>query len=94
MGQKSLQGMKFVTLIMLEQAHPEICIAFHGELKSWDGLKSHKLSATDEDAKVQVVVGLRWLDVFLKRPSPITAHQTSTTPRLTCEVGMPPAAIE
>jgi len=64
MGQKSLQGMKFVTLIMLEQAHPEICIAFHGELKSWDGLKSHKLSATDEDAKVQVVVGLRWLDVF------------------------------
>jgi hypothetical protein len=32
-----------------------------------------KLSDTDEDAKVQVVVGLRWLDVFLKRPSPITA---------------------
>jgi len=44
-GPESLQGMKFVTLIMIEQAHPGVCIAFHGELKSWDGLKSHEDSA-------------------------------------------------
>jgi hypothetical protein len=52
----------------------------------------NKLSDTDEDSKVQVVVRLRWLDVFPEEALSMTAYQTSTTPRLICEVGS--AAIE
>jgi hypothetical protein len=38
--------------------------------------------------KCRSLWGLDGWTSLLKRPSPMTAHQTSTTPRLTCEISL------